>query len=611
MGGKNSQNGSQIPFITTYGNIKIAVDNRNGTWTEQSIEPFFKIVNRPASKVNIVVPTVIKLWESTKVKIVALDDNNNVAKDFNGTIRLSCSDNLSNLPEAITFTPSDNGYKEIFVKFNTSGEHYIEGLLDGVKSFKSNYAYVTVNKDFDILWGDLHSHSAFSRDGMGSCAYEYAKYASCLDFYSATEHADQAGDKYGIDSLEWQEIIDCSLFYESPGEFIPLLGYEISDKAPTGHYQFIYNYSNNNIGKIPMWNNAGEYEIMDRYASADSIDANIQVMAIPHHSGKDFNDPMDEKLSVNFFGGAYASNKYKRVIEIFSHHGLSEAYNPQHPLSYENIENKNAHSNEGPHYAQDAWALNERLGVIASSDNHTSQPGVVAMVAVVTNDKSRDGIFKALYNRNCYGTTGERIAVDFTINGFKMGNILNSITENPSIEYNVLGTDTLEYIEILKWDFVNGTYENNHPKFEVILHQDLHSIYAEQTFTDLNYQNNSMYYLRVKQKNKPDDNESWAWSSPIWVNKSEVTTIFNHTQQKFALFPNPVFGNGSITIVLPDNIRGASLTIYNLLGEDLLHEEIQWNNTRIELPNLSSGCYLVSLYDTAHRLVGSEKLLIK
>src|SRR5690606_14611890 len=57
------------------------------------------------------------------------------------------------------------------------------------------------------------------------------------------------------------------------------------------------------------------------------------------------------------------------AIEIYSKHGQSEFFNPEDPLSYEQVKYTPAYSVDGPHYAQDAWAAGLIMGAVAGSDN--------------------------------------------------------------------------------------------------------------------------------------------------------------------------------------------------------------------------------------------------
>lgn len=616
IGGNSNVNGSKMHYSCSKGFIEVAVNNGNGEWVEQMNQPKFEVFNQKAKTINIIIPSIIKEGESTKVKLSAMDQFSNWAIDFVGTINLQSSDGLAEFPSSVQFTEADRGYKEIMVVFNSIGNQSIKGIIPSMSNMVvvSNQGIVNKEITSNVLWGDFHCHSAFSRDGMGACAYEFAKRATCLDFFSATDHADHPSDKIGIDDEEWQELIDCSLFYEEPNEFIPFLGYEISDKAPTGHNNFIFNYKNSDVGKIPVWNNDNDFEYADRYLAADSIDPSLKLLIIPHHTGKVFYDQTSEGSVVNNFGGEYMNDKYKRLIELYSGHGSSEFYNPTGALSYENTGDGGspASSSRGPHYAQDAWALKEKLGVIASTDNHSSQPGLVALVAAITEDKSRNGIFDAIYNRKCYGTTGERIVLDFSINSFSMGEIIDDFQGIPTIKYSVLGTDTLDFVEVLKWDFRNGIYENNHPKFEIIYHKDFQNSFSNDSIIDSAFDKECMYYLRVKQKNRNGERESWAWSSPIWVNKSNVTQL-NHFEKAsyLSISPNPIKSGDKINLDFKNILKSPKeIKIYNLLGVEVAKIDVFGNLKNIDIPKLGSGYYIVNCFDFNEQLIGSNKLLI-
>lgn len=115
---------------------------------------------------------------------------------------------------------------------------------------------------------------------------------------------------------------------------------------------------------------------------------------------------------------AYQNERLQTTVEIYSERGQSEYYDPNHPLSYENC-SPSGTSSGGPHYARDAWVAGQRLGVIASSDNHTASPGQPhrGLAAVYAEDLTREAIFDAIAARHTYGTTGQRILLDFKVDG--------------------------------------------------------------------------------------------------------------------------------------------------------------------------------------------------
>jgi hypothetical protein len=306
---------------------------------------------------------------------------------------------------------------------------------------------------------------------------------------------------------------------------VAYLGYENSFEAPSGHYNIIFNFSDEQLLDIPQWPLRLYPNILEIWRLADS--ANIPVLTIPHHCGKIFNFGIEGNncKSCNSFGGIYKNEKYKRLVEIYSFHGLSESYDTTHNLNYR-LRSSISRLANGPYYAQNAWAIGEKLGVIASTDDHIGHPGTnpIGIAAVFADALDRNPVFEALQRRACYGTTGERIFLDFRINDSLMGSELRGQAwDRPRMSLHVIGTDSIDYIELLKWDFKRGIYDGVHPKYQIIQRweMDPQNVSTLKTnFIDLTLADSCLYYVRVKQRNMIrsvlDMKETWAWSSPIW-----------------------------------------------------------------------------------------------
>jgi len=162
-----------------------------------------------------------------------------------------------------------------------------------------------------------------------------------------------------------------------PGVFVTLPADERNPKELTGHhnvyfheietmehYRAIYGNCEN-----PPPNN------FHRFQDAKAFD----VMIIPHHTGSMFGN-LSAGIGSAVDWDAIDDHGLRPVMDIYSHHGQSEAYNPQHFLAYEinrmrNPEHRTNTSVPGPFYAQDYWIQLKRIGVIASSDEHSGQGG--------------------------------------------------------------------------------------------------------------------------------------------------------------------------------------------------------------------------------------------
>jgi len=180
--------------------------------------------------------------------------------------------------------------------------------------------------------------------------------------------------------------------------------------------------------------------------------------------------------------------------------------------------------NPGSFY-QDALKKGYKFGAMASSDYHQAflgqdiklqeHPGNLncrhfqyrtGYTAVITKELSRKAILDALCSRHCYATTGERIYLNFQINGQPMGSDLKITSpEKVNILIEVAGTNKFEKIEILK---NNHIFYSCNPKEKMIK-------FLQCTDEKLN-EGTSYYYVRVRQV----DGEM-AWSSPIWVTKEK------------------------------------------------------------------------------------------
>jgi hypothetical protein len=126
-------------------------------------------------------------------------------------------------------------------------------------------------------------------------------------------------------------------------------------------------------------------------------------------------------------------------------------------------------------------------------------------VAFQADELTREEIWESLAKRQVYGTTGARILLEFTLNGYPMGSeIPDKDLHIPRLgQIYVLGTAVLISVEVIK---------NN----EVMERFPCTGLMEEYTFSDETYGTpGDYYYVRVTQS---DGHQ--AWSSPIWLGES-------------------------------------------------------------------------------------------
>ncbi len=350
-------------------------------------------------------------------------------------------------------------------------------------------------------WGDIHIHTCYSADGRGRAFYEYARDVSGLDFAAAADHARTA-------ILSWDTLKRLAEQFDEPGRFVTFLAYENGFGHPSGHHN---NHYRTLEGKVyPRDEVAGD--MRNVWPQLDPEEC----FTAPHHSGIAFGS-LERHNGVNF---EHEDQRFSPVAEIYSHHGQSELYDPHHELAYEvnrwhDPGERINWSVPGPHYLQDAWAMGLRLGVYGSSDDHNGMGGRrhQGIAAVFAPELTREALFQSFKRRACYATTGERILLEFTINGTAMG---QEITAAPgdelAIRIAVYGTNDLSQVELLRLALGSGQYTtalNWRP-------QQLGQLDWETDLTEV-FTEPVMYYLRVTQHRPINHRLVMAWSSPIWV----------------------------------------------------------------------------------------------
>jgi hypothetical protein len=92
-----------------------------------------------------------------------------------------------------------------------------------------------------------------------------------------------------------------------------------------------------------------------------------------------------------------------------------------------------------------------RFGFVASSDDHAGFPGAYGegLMAALATDLSRPAILESVRARRTYALTGDRIEVDFTVNGAPMGATIDA-GRNVEVAFEVRGRDELDVVEIIQ-----------------------------------------------------------------------------------------------------------------------------------------------------------------
>lgn len=358
----------------------------------------------------------------------------------------------------------------------------------------------------EVFWGMIHGHTEMS-DGWGTIReyFRQIRDETGLDFAAPGDH-----DHLHETSDEmWQRTSEETAKWNEPGRFVTLLGYEWAKWRQNGDgdrnvyyledYRPMYRSDESNYPAPP-----------DLFRVLKENDE--KAIVIPHHTAHagnwcDWKDHEAER---------------ERLVEIFQVRGSYECSEDEGNPLPEKTETESIPVG----FVRRALEMGWRVGFTAGGDDHSSHAGTdfpwrfqykAGTMAVLSTDKTREGIWEAMWNRRVIATSGPRILLDYTLNGRPMGSELDAedlpeLREGRSISIEFHGTAPAERIDIIRnGEVVHSfkkpgldaelTWEDGAPLEGVLLPP---ARFCAGPFC--------FYYVRALQ----EDGEM-AWASPVWI----------------------------------------------------------------------------------------------
>ena len=329
---------------------------------------------------------------------------------------------------------------------------------------------------YRIFFGDLHTHNECGL-GTGTMEETIETARRNLDFFAFTGHAswhDMPGDGSGPERYSgyerlkaqwpWVQCLIADAYQE--GAFVPFLGFEWqSDRYGDQCVLF-----------------PEDYQALIYPSDLDTLRTYCRqrgALLIPHH--------LDRPARERGIHWPSYTQECSPVVEVFTG-DLGSA-----PDRARIVEAS----------VQGALAEGKRFGFTGSSDTRTGEPGAkgAAMTAVLATELTRAGIFAALRARRTYALCGDRMSVDFTVDGHPVGAAV-SVRDKARACFSVKGGDTLDSVEIVLGGRVVAA---EHPAA---------SSWASGGI-DLEIPDGGGFvYLRVRQ-----NNGSQAWTSPHFLER--------------------------------------------------------------------------------------------
>jgi hypothetical protein len=295
-----------------------------------------------------------------------------------------------------------------------------------------------------VYYGDLHNHCGISY-GHGPVEDAYRNAALQLDFASVTGHAawpdieDQpmpeaviAYHRDGFARLkrDWHHYLEVTDGARRPGEFETFYSYEVHSFRH-GDRTFVTPDAPAEL-EPPETNEAFDAVLAGVDARRD------RVLLLPHHIGY-----APGYRGVNWDSVTDAATP---VVEIISMHGLAESDQGNVPYLH----------TMGPLYGDHTMVGGLRrglhFGVLGSTDHHSAHPGSFGYgkTAVWATELSRDAIWDAILARRTYAVSGDRIELEFSVNGFPMGSVLASTAQTRTITVRTVAGGPIDRIEVIR-----------------------------------------------------------------------------------------------------------------------------------------------------------------
>ena len=300
------------------------------------------------------------------------------------------------------------------------------------------------------------------------------------------------------------EIEASVLQYNEPGQFVTIRGYEWMGKTGTQGHHNPYFSGPSAVTMIYSPDDPASDTLDELWQLLEeSLPPGVEAITPPHAllppdtgSGSNWHDITSQALN----------RRYRPLVEIYSHWGSSE---------------------DGEGSAREALIYGNRVGFYGSSDTHFAYPGnpqteawgprgqdnVAGLAAVRADALTREALWQGLTGRRTYATEGERIFLDFTVNGYRMGSAI-STTVAPRVAVTAAGTAPSSEALVFKGTYVTDIANPGLTAgyYSIVISTTPGTLVTSFEVTDAGFDADAFYYVRVTQSDGKR-----AWSSPIWV----------------------------------------------------------------------------------------------
>lgn len=487
--------------------------------------PTINIVGDIFDHINIICPSIVEKESPFTILLRPEDKYHNLKNQKLSNLKIfqiNVKNNSKHLIHKISDDHKNKGVKWINnIQLNREGVYNI-GIEYKGTLYQSN-VIKCIGKDNThprLYWGYIHGHTAKS-DGIRSIqAFFKNLIRAGLDFGTSTEH-DNRWETSNEDFNDIREIVEK---YNKKDGFTSLFGYEYGTWY-TGYGDLCIYHRNNDI---PILRSN-----INKYNSTRKLNKNLlnykgDVLLVGHHSA----------LRPGYRNWEYFNQSLEKLVEIYSSWGSQEyPYSEGNPIPPrykffghgKYARKRGAVLGKEGCYVRDALEKGYKLGFTAGGDDHIGAfpsgpvdmdngiyPSGIMALWSENESLSREGLWKGLNSRKCYGTTGPRIILRFWLDDFFMGDIIKlknhpELEKKREIKVSILSPINIEKIELIR---------NNKVFVEKIIDRKIFNFKMSDTdkFNQISLPHSNIsekflfYYPRIYLQKS-----NMGWASPIWI----------------------------------------------------------------------------------------------
>ena len=315
------------------------------------------------------------------------------------------------------------------------------------KTVSRTWTFTIGTAQYQLYFGQLHSHTAEYSDGAGtlqeglnyvaglpdSANVDFVAFTDHSNYFDSSSNANPEEALYDVSQMtaeskaQWDAYKGAVVEFnaEHAGELVALAGFEMTWSGGPGHINTFNTpgiVSRNNSTLNNKTDDAG----MKAYYALLSNENLVDSISQFNHPGTTFGNFSD----FGYYDPIIDTRMY--LVEVGNGEGAIGA------------------GGYYPSYEQYIMALDKGWHVAPTNnqDNHKGKWGNAndARDVILTDDFSEEGLYEAIRNYRVYATEDKNLEINYTLNGQMLGSIIEEVPEKANINVTVYDPDSSDSI---------------------------------------------------------------------------------------------------------------------------------------------------------------------